>query len=256
MGGQNHKPSNSRLRVLNPNKAPEPNGISPRVPPELADILAPPLITLFQTSLDKGIVPKDWKMAFVCPLYKKGEKSLAANYRSINLTCVTSKIMEHILTTQLMPFAKNTDLFHTHQHGIRRNHGCEKQLIELTTDITNNLDNGQLTEACVIDCSKAFDKVNHNKLLKKLAHYGVSYQLIAWMEDFLSRRYQKVVVNREESTESPVTSGVPQGSVLGPVMFLFYINGLPDKLGSALRLIADDTIVYNTTNNCRMISPS
>ena len=86
-------------------------------------------------------------------------------------------------------------------------------------------------------------------LLQKLALYGISYQLIAWIEDFVSGRTQKVVVDGEESTESPVSSGVPQGSVLGPAMFLFYINDLPDELGSAVRLFADDTIVYNTTNN-------
>ena len=125
---------------------------------------------MFQTSLNKGIVPKDWKRASVCSLYKKGEKLSAANYRPVSLTCVTSKIMEHILTSQLMSLAESTDLFHTNQHSFRRNHGCEKQLIELTTDITNNLDDGQETEACVLDFSKAFDKVNHNKLLQKLEH--------------------------------------------------------------------------------------
>ena len=158
-----------------------------------------------------------------------------------------------------MSFAEGTDLFHTNQRGFRRNHGCEKQLIKLTTIVTNNLDDGQETEACVLDFSKAFDKVNH-KLLQQLAHYEVSYQLITWIEDFLSGRTQKVVVCGEESKKSPVTSGVPQGSALGPVMFLFYINDLPDELGSAVRLFAGDTQLCITpptiTKNFKKISPN
>ena len=132
-----------QLKSLNPHKAAGPDGISPRVLQELADVLAAPLTTLFQTSLDKATVPNDWKKASVCPIFKKGEKSAAANYRPVSLTCVTSKIMEHILTSQLMRFAEENDIFHQNQHGFRRNHGCEKQLIELVSDITTNLDKGK-----------------------------------------------------------------------------------------------------------------
>ena len=237
------------LKSLNPHKAAGPDGISPRVLQELADVLAAPLSTLFQASLDKAIVPRDWKTASVCPIYKKGEKSSAANYRPVSLTCVTSKIMEHVLTSQLMRFAETNEIFHPNQHGFRRNHGCEKQLIELISDISANLDQGVETEACVLDFSKAFDKVNHRKLLYKLASYGVSYQLISWVDDFLSNRTQKVVIDGEDSSEAPVTSGVPQGSVIGPAMFLFYINDLPDNLKSPIRLFADDTIAYNSAFN-------
>ena len=168
-----------KLRALKCNKAPKSDGISPLLLRELADILALPLTTLFQTSLNKGIVPQDWKRASICQLYKKGEKSSAVNYRPVSLTCVNSKIMKHISTSQLMPFAEGTGLFYTNQHGFRENHGWNKQLMELTANITNNLDDGQQTETCVTDFSKVFDKVNHNKLLQKLAHYGVSHQLIA-----------------------------------------------------------------------------
>ena len=110
-----------QLKSLNPHKAAGPDGISPRVLQELADVLAAPLTTLFQTSLDKATVPNDWKKASVCPIFKKGEKSAAANYRPVNLTCVTSKIMEHILTNQLMRFAEENNIFHSNQHGFRRN---------------------------------------------------------------------------------------------------------------------------------------
>ena len=129
-----------QLASLNPAKACGPDGICPRVLRELADILADPLTTLFQSSLDKGVVPDDWKRANVCPIYKKGEKYQASNYRPVSLTCVVSKVMEHILTSQLMTYAEHHNIFHSNQHGFRANHGCELQLIELVADVTNALD--------------------------------------------------------------------------------------------------------------------
>jgi hypothetical protein len=238
-----------QLKALKPNKAAGPEGISPRVLVELADVLAGPLTSLFQNSLDKGAVPADWKSAIVCPVFKKGERYLPQNYRPISLTCVLIKVMEHIITSRLMNFAETQDLFYKHQHGFHKNRSCEKQLIELVADISHNLDQGHETEACVLDFSKAFDKVNHQKLLTKLSNLGVSFQIIAWIDDFLTNRVQKVVVDGEESSEAAVTSGVPQGSVLGPCLFLFYINNLPDNIKSCVRLFADDTIIYNSSAN-------
>ena len=142
---------------------------------------------------------------------------------------------------------------HQHQHGFRANRGCELQLTELVTDITYNLDAGKETEVCVLDFSKAFDKVNHQKLLLKLANCGVNFKVVSWIEDFLTGRQQKVVVEGEESSMAAVTSGVPQGSVIGPTMFLFYINNLPDNIKSVVRLFADDTVVYNTTDNHQLL---
>ena len=178
------------------------------------------------------------------PALQKSEKSSAVYYRLVILMCYQQD--NGPLFDEWIDGIR-TDLFNTNQHGFRRNRGCEKQLIKLIADIINNLDDGQETEPCVLDFSKTFDKVNHNKLLQKQTHYGVSYQPIAWIEDFLSGRTQ-VVVDGKESTESPVTSG----SVLGPAMFLLYINDLPNELGSAVRLFADDTIVYNTNNHQKL----
>ena len=242
-----------QLASLNPAKACGPDGICPRVLRELADILADPLTTLFQSSLDKGVVPDYWKRANVCPTYEKGEKYQASNYRLVSLTYVVSKVMEHILTSQLMTYAEHHNIFHSNQHGFRANHGCELQLIELVADVTNALDQGDEIEACVLDFSKAFDKVNHQKLLYKLANCGVNFKLVSWIEDFLTGRTQKVVVEGEESESAPVISGIPQGSVIGPTMFLFYINDLPDNLQSIVRLFADDTIVCSTTKNHQLL---
>ena len=242
-----------QLVSLKANKAAGPDGIGPRVLKEMADVLAKPLTTLFQSSLDTGKVPQDWKTASVCPVYKKGEKYLAENYRPVSLTCITSKIMEHIITSQLQTYAEDNNIFYSNQHGFRANRGCELQLTELVTDITYNLDAGKETEVCVLDFSKAFDKVNHQKLLLKLANCGVNFKVVSWIEDFLTGRQQKVVVEGEESPMAAVTSGVPQGSVIGPTMFLFYINDLPDNIKSVVRLFADDTVVYNTTDNHQLL---
>ena len=131
----------------------------------------------------------------------------------------------------------------------RKNRSCENQLIEFGTDISNELDRGVQTDACILDLSKAFDKVNHQKLLLKLANLGISFQVTAWIDAFLSDRVQRVAVDGVESNEAAVASGVPQGSMLGPALFLFYINDLPDVLNSTVRSFADDTILYNSALN-------
>ncbi len=157
--------------------------------------------------------------------------------------------MEHILASQLMRYAESSGIMVENQHGFRQQRGCETQLTELISDISSTLDSGDEVDACVLDFAKAFDKVNHHKLVTKLENYGVSFQVCAWVKQFLSNRTQQVIVEGEISEEAPVTSGVPQGSVLGPILFLFYINDLPDHLRSKVRLFADDTILYNTSDN-------
>ena len=238
-----------QLHNLKPNKAAGPDGISPRVYKELASVLAGPLTSLFQLSLDKGMVPSDWKKATVCPIFKKGEKYDPVNYRPVSLTSVACKVLEHIITSHLMTYAEDRSLLHPNQHGFRKNKSCEKQLIELIADLTTNMDEQIQMEACILDFSKAFDKVSHQKLLGKLASYGISHQLVLWIDSFLTNRVQTVVVDGKESREASVSSGVPQGSILGPTLFLYYINDLPDNIASTVRLFADDTIIYNTSEN-------
>ena len=238
-----------QLRQLDPYKAAGPDNISPRVLKELADVLAPCLTSLFQLSLDKAVVPQDWKKAIICPAFKKGDRHQPSNYRPISLTCVTSKVLEHIVTSHIMCFAERENLLFENQHGFRKDRGCEKQLVEFVTDISRNLDEGSQTEACIMDFSKAFDKVNHQKLVTKLQDRGICYQICSWIEDFLCDRSQQVAVEGKLSGTAEVTSGVPQGSVVGPTLFLFYIDDLPHGLHSTVRLFADDTIVYNTETN-------
>ena len=138
------------------------------------------------------------------------------------------------------------DLLYDLQHGFREKRSCETQLAVLIEDLARNVSKGKQTDLILLDFSKAFDKVNHSKLLWKLHQYGIRGNALAWIRAFLGNRSQTVVLDGEESESAPVTSGVPQGSVLGPILFLIYINDLPDELSSQVRLFADDTAVYLT----------
>ena len=136
-----------------------------------------------------------------------------------------------------------------HQHGFRKYRSCETQLTELMCDISQKIDEGKEVDAIFLDFSKAFDKVDHMKLLYKLDKIGVNRQVRNWVQSLLVGRSQTVVVDGFESSSCPVTSGVPQGSVIGPILFLIYINDLPDSVLSRTRLFADDTVIYNTSDN-------
>lgn len=237
------------LKSLNPNKASGPDEISPRLLKELHHEIAPFLLKIFQSSLKTGIVPNDWKSALVAPVYKKGPKSKPSNYRPISLTCISSKLMEHILVSNIMNHFDSNDLLNPFQHGFRSKHSCETQLVSFTQEIVDNLESGKQTDLIIMDFSKAFDKVDHNLLIYKLFNLGVDHKTVFWIQSFLQNRIQSVVVEGKQSPTLPVMSGVPQGSVLGPCLFLAYINDLPDSLKSRTRLFADDTIVYLTINS-------
>ncbi|MCG8034729.1 MAG: reverse transcriptase family protein [Candidatus Thiodiazotropha taylori] len=234
------------LKKLNPNKASGPDQISPRLLKELNHELAPILTKIFSCSLETGIVPDDWKTALVAPVYKKGPKHKPSNYRPISLTCISSKLMEHILVSNIMDHFDTHCLLNPFQHGFRSKHSCETQLIGFTQELFDNLEAGRQTDLIVMDFSKAFDKVDHNLLVYKLFNLGVNLKTVNWITSFLHNRTQTVVVEGKQSSAAPVLSGVPQGSVLGPSLFLAYINDLPDSLKSRARLFADDTIVYLT----------
>ena len=148
-----------------------------------------------------------------------------------------------------MKHAEQNNILYPLQHGFRSKRSCETQLLECVDDLTRNLENGKQTDLLILDFSKAFDKVSHSLLLHKLHHYGIRGDTNAWIKAFLTDRTQVVVVEGENSDPGKVESGVPQGSVLGPSLFLFYINDLPENLHSTVRLFADDTIAYLTVTS-------
>ena len=232
------------LTGLNSSKAAGPEAIKPIVLKEVSNEIAPLVTAIFRFSLDIGTVPRDWKTATVSPLFKKGDKGNPANCRPISLTCILCKTMEHIIATNLTRHFDKHNVLYDLQHGFRERRSCETQLIQLVEDLSRSMIEGKQTDLILLDFSKAFDKVNHLKLLYKLRLHGVQGKVLNWIQSFLIGRSQTVVLEGDSSSEVPVSLGVPQGSVLGPILFLLYINDLPDNVQSQVRLFADDTAVY------------
>ena len=244
------------LTKLDPSKASGPDELKPRILKELAKEISPILSLIFQKSLDTGVVPSDWRTAHVSPIYKKGSKYNPENYRPISLTCICCKILEHIVVSSIMNHADTHSILYPLQHGFRKFRSCETQLLEFVDDVTKNIENSTQTDILIMDFSKAFDKVSHNLLVHKLHHYGIQGKVNSWINSFLQSRTQAVVLEGVTSDYVPVQSGVPQGSVLGPSLFLFYINDIPVGLNSTIRLFADDTIAYlaiKSNSSCEVL---
>ena len=239
-----------QLQKLNPHKAAGPDKLKPIVLRELAEVIAPMVTRIFRASLKQGKTPGRWREAHVTPVYKKGEKYKAVNYRPVSLTCILCKQMEHIIASNIMRHLNQNNLLYDKQHGFRSKLSCETQLIEFSSDVLKTVQDRKQCDTIVMDFSKAFDKVSHDRLVYKLDRAGIDPRTRDWIKSFLSDRSQKVVIDGEESQSVPVTSGVPQGSVLGPILFLMFIDDLPHYTKhSQVRLFADDTIVYLTISS-------
>ena len=237
------------LRELKVKKAAGPDGLSARYLKETADIIAPILQVIFNLSYTSGETPTDWKSAHICPIFKKGNRQCAANYRPVSLTSIASKVMEHCIVSNLLDHLETHHLLYKHQHGFRRKLSTETQLLTFVHELVEEVKSGRQVDAVVLDFSKAFDKVSHCRLLHKLHYYGIQGKTNRWIQAFLSDRKQAVLINGEKSEQLPVISGVPQGTVLGPALFLLYINDLPESVSSRVRLFADDAILYRTVNS-------
>jgi len=239
----------SILSQLDPHKAGGPDNIPARVLKELAYDLTPILTHLFQQSLDTGELPQDWKSAFITPIFKKGKRSDPLNYRPISLTSIICKSLEHILVSQIMKHLETNNIICRNQFGFRSGHSCETQLLVAVNDFAYALNNKLQVDIGILDFSKAFDKVPHTRLAQKLEFYGIRGKPLEWIKSFLFNRSQRVVIEGSYSSPCKVTSGVPQGSVLGPTLFLVYINDLITGIQSTIRLFADDCIIYRPINS-------
>lgn len=228
------------------------DNISTQVVKHSINYLSDPLSHIFNSSMQTGVVPDQLKIAKVIPLYKSGDKSEFSNYRPISLLPIFSKILEKIMSKRLLNFLEKYNLLVEQQFGFRKNRSTEQAITALTHNILQNIDNGEFTVAVFIDLTKAFDTVPHNILLHKLNHLGVRGVANTWFESYLSDREQFVIYNNAKSTRKKVTCGVPQGSILGPLLFLIFINDIvqsSEKL--KWTLFADDTTIYFSDKNVK-----
>ena len=234
----------AKIDALKSDAAPGPDKIRPRLLKSVSDVLCKPLSIVFMRSLNEGVVPEDWRIANVTSIFKCGSKMSPGNYRPVSLTSIICKIMESIIRDNIVAHLVANELLHSSQHGFTNSKSCQTNLLEYLDTLTKLVDQGYNVDVIYLDFAKAFDKVPHLRLLQKLESCGVSGHVLTWIGCWLSDRKQRVVLNGHESEWLPVTSGVPQGSVLSPVCFVIFINDIDDALDLVNGFVfkfADDT---------------
>ena len=230
------------LKSLTVNKA---GGVD-KIPAKLirdAEAERVPSITyLVNKSIKDGVVPAQWKVARVFPLYKADDRLQAESYRPISVLPVLSKVIERVVHTQLNTHLDNINYLYSHQYGLRRGRSTTQAIAQLNNWMLKSMDEGKVTGLLFVDTSKAFDSINH-KVLNKLRHMGMSERSLQWFKSFLAERRQCVFINGQTSEMQRIMLGVPQGSILGPLLFNMYINNLPNAVETRLILYADDAVL-------------
>ena len=240
----------SLLRSLDTTKSAGHDGVPTRQLKEAADALAPSLSVLYNKSFQERSLPQDWKDATITLAFKKGDPSLLTNYRPISLLSVTAKVQERIVYDQLS--AHLSPYLPIHQSGFRANDGTELQLARLVHQISSARDSGQTVLSCFFDLSKAFDRVWHQGLMAKLSHLGLSGKAHSRFLEYLTHRRQRVMLDGQCSHWLDIPAGVPQGSVLGPLLFLAYTVDLPSACVNSTTVcsqFADDTALVTTSKS-------
>ena len=233
-----------KLQDLNPGKSPGPDGWHPVFLKAIADLIAQPLALLFQKSLEEGYVPSEWRSACITALHKKEAKDVCGNYRPVSITSIICKLMESIVRDQIVNHMQTNKLFSNKQHGFVPDRNCMTNLLTCLELWTDMMEKGLPIDIIYTDFAKAFDRVPHQRLLLKLKLLGITGKTLSWIKAFLSERQQCVRVENECSTWKKVISGIPQGSVLGPILFVVFINDMPEAVSSMCQLFADDAKIF------------
>ena len=233
------------INSLQPNKAPGFDEVSNKVLKLSSHFIVKPLTHIINLSFLNGVFPDNLKIAKIIPLYKKGDKFLGSNYRPISLLPAFHKILEKIMKNRLYDFLSDNNILYEFQFGFRKNRSTNLALLDVVNDIYSNLDNKKFGIGIYLDLQKAFDTVNHEILLQKLEHYGIRGQANKWFTSYLTNRYQYTYTNEASSKRSMVECGVPQGSVLGPLLFILYIKDISHALDKGVpKLFADDANLF------------
>ena len=245
----------SYLKAINIRKSVGPFSISNRVLKEFNKVFAVPISHIFNLSLDSGVFPKKMKIAIVIPVYKKHDSLDCNNYRPISLLTNISKIFEKLIRDRLSKFLEESKCLFSKQFGFRYKHSTTHALIDLTETIRKAIDDDEFACGVFLDFKKAFDSVNHKILLKKLEHYGVRGHAVKWFSSYLAERKQYTSVNNMNSQIDDISYEVSQGSVVGPLLFLIYINDLNNTIKfSYIRHFADDTNILYRNKSLRKIN--
>ncbi|CAH1257307.1 Hypp1814 [Branchiostoma lanceolatum] len=245
------------LRGLHPNKAPGPDGIPNRLLKEAAPVISTSLCNLFNLSLSSSQLPAEWKQCNVTPVYKKGDRTNPSNYRPIALLPTVPKVLERLVHNRLYTYLMNNNLININQSGFKKGDGTVPQLMRLVDEWAKSIDDPNIscTAAVFLDVRRAFDTVWHDGLIYKLSRYGIKGPLNKWFSDYLVDRQQRVVINGIASTWGYTRAGVPQGSILGPLLFLVFINDIKElPCSSNINCFADDTSLSNSGPTAQVVA--
>ena len=237
-----------KIKAMKDNKSPGVDGIPPKLLMETVEQISIPLARVFNLSLKEGVVPFEWKEANIIPLFKKGSRNKSENYRPVSLTSVICKLLERLIKDHMVDFLVKHKLLYSSQHGFLKERSCLTNMLCFLEEITKWIDVGSPVDIIYLDFQKAFDKMPHQRLLLKLKAHGIGDSITDWIKQWLADRRQQVVVDGEVSNWKSVLSGVPQGSVLGPILFLIYIKDLDDSITSNILKFADDTKLFRKVN--------